>query len=127
MAEVMPPSANQVPITQPKLPILRQASNHQNHLPQVPHHRDRDNTTLLQNPVNPHMRSQATRIETFRARIGNYWPAHRVRATVNELAAAGFFFLGERDRVKCWYCNGGIQNWEYDDDPWIEHAKWFPK
>lgn len=28
--------------------------------------------------------------------------------------------------MKCWYCNGGLQNWEYDDLPWIEHAKWFP-
>ena len=33
---------------------------------------------------------------------------------------------GERDRAKCWYCNGGLQNWEYNDDPWIEHGKWFP-
>lgn len=37
-----------------------------------------------------------------------------------------FMFPGERDRVKCWYCNGGLQNWEYEDSPWIEHAKWFP-
>lgn len=35
-------------------------------------------------------------------------------------------FTGERDRVKCWYCNGGLQHWDYDDAPWVEHAKWFP-
>jgi len=35
-------------------------------------------------------------------------------------------YLGERDRVKCWYCNGGLQNWDPDDEPWTEHAKWFP-
>ena len=34
--------------------------------------------------------------------------------------------MGERDRAKCWYCNGGLQNWEPTDQPWIEHAKWFP-
>ena len=34
--------------------------------------------------------------------------------------------VGERDRVKCWYCNGGMQNWERNDIPWEEHAKWFP-
>ena len=39
---------------------------------------------------------------------------------------AGFYFLGERDRVKCWYCNGGLQNWEPLDELWSEHAKWFP-
>ena len=36
------------------------------------------------------------------------------------------FLVGERDRVKCWYCNGGLQNWERNDIPWEEHAKWFP-
>ena len=28
--------------------------------------------------------------------------------------------------MKCWYCNGGLQNWERDDDAWTEYAKWFP-
>ena len=73
-------------------------------------------------PVNQHMRGEDQRVETF----DQHWPATRVRATPREIAAAGFFFLGERDRVKCWYCNGGLQNWELDDEPWIEHAKWFP-
>ena len=45
----------------------------------------------------------------------------------DELAASNHFSsLGQRDRVKCWYCNGGLQNWERDDDAWTEHAKWFP-
>ena len=30
------------------------------------------------------------------------------------------------DYVKCFYCDGGLCNWELGDDPWIEHAKWFP-
>jgi hypothetical protein len=30
------------------------------------------------------------------------------------------------DYVKCFYCDGGLCNWEPGDDPWIEHAKWFP-
>ena len=33
---------------------------------------------------------------------------------------------GDRDRAKCWYCNGGLQNWEANDEPFTEHAKWFP-
>jgi len=33
---------------------------------------------------------------------------------------------GVRDRVKCFYCNGGLQNWRQNDDPWEEHAKWYP-
>ena len=62
------------------------------------------------------------RLETFDYR----WPSTRVRATPPQIAKAGFYFLGERDRVKCWYCNGGLQNWEPMDEPWREHAKWFP-
>ncbi|XP_077976728.1 uncharacterized protein LOC144432460 [Styela clava] len=73
-------------------------------------------------PSNPHMRNEVARQDTFDRR----WPVGRTAATPAEISQAGFFFLGERDRVKCWYCNGGFQNWEYDDMPWIEHAKWFP-
>ena len=42
------------------------------------------------------------------------------------MADAGFYYLGDSDRVKCGYCNGGLKNWERYDDPWMEHAKWFP-
>lgn len=34
--------------------------------------------------------------------------------------------VGTRDRVKCFYCNGGLQNWRQNDNPWEEHAKWYP-
>jgi len=31
------------------------------------------------------------------------------------------------DYVKCFYCGGGLRNWNHTDEPWIEHAKWFPR
>ena len=71
------------------------------------------------------MRSREMRIQTFLDHSST-WPAHRIRATPADIADAGMYYLGERDRVKCWYCNGGLQNWERDDLPWEEHAKWFP-
>ncbi|XP_076812281.1 baculoviral IAP repeat-containing protein 7-like [Clavelina lepadiformis] len=77
------------------------------------------------NPVNPHMRSESARINTFLDHLSS-WPAHRIRTSIQQIVKAGFFYLGDRDRVKCWYCNGGLQNWERDDDAWREHAKWFP-
>ncbi|XP_077974223.1 baculoviral IAP repeat-containing protein 7-like [Styela clava] len=77
-------------------------------------------------PVNPHMTSVVSRLESFKPRNGIRWPSERLRATIDQLVNAGFFYLGERDRVKCWYCNGGLQNWDYDDEPFEEHAKWFP-
>lgn len=38
-----------------------------------------------------------------------------------------FFFKGRNDDVKCFCCDGGLRCWESGDDPWIEHAKWFPR
>jgi len=73
-------------------------------------------------PSNPHMRSVQSRLATFRSG----WQASRVRTSPKQLAESGLFYLGDRDRMKCWYCNGGLQNWDYNDDPWFEHAKWFP-
>ena len=34
--------------------------------------------------------------------------------------------IGKGDQVLCFYCEGGLQNWEPNDDPWEEHAKHFP-
>lgn len=70
-------------------------------------------------PRRPSMSLTSTRIGTF---YHGWSPVH---ASVREIAAAGFFFLGDRDRVVCWYCNGGLQNWKFEDDPWHEHAKWY--
>lgn len=41
------------------------------------------------------------------------------------LAAAGFYYVKLGDHVRCFYCNGGLRNWEKEDDPWVEHAKYF--
>ena len=32
---------------------------------------------------------------------------------------------GIGDHVQCFYCDGGLKNWERDDVPWAEHARWF--
>lgn len=34
--------------------------------------------------------------------------------------------LGFQDCVRCFYCGGGLKNWEYGDSPWVEHARWYP-
>ena len=69
------------------------------------------------------MRKKLERLQTFK--VPNIWPYH-ILATHNKLAEASFFFyLGESDRVKCFHCNGELQNWKSDERPWEEHAKWF--
>ncbi|GLH01933.1 Apoptosis 1 inhibitor [Gryllus bimaculatus] len=34
---------------------------------------------------------------------------------------------GKSDKTVCFHCGGGLKDWEETDDPWVEHAKWFPK
>lgn len=35
-------------------------------------------------------------------------------------------FSGHDTIVRCFYCNGALKNWQPNDDPKIEHARWFP-
>jgi len=73
-----------------------------------------------QNPRNPGMVEPHQRRNTF-----NNWNKN-IKATVDELVEAGFLYLNEGDKLKCFYCNGGLQHWQYNEDPWFEHAKWYP-
>ncbi|KAL4225551.1 Protein DETOXIFICATION 47 [Mactra antiquata] len=34
--------------------------------------------------------------------------------------------MGYDDLVRCFSCDGGLRRWEPDDNPWIEHCRWFP-
>ncbi|XP_059150223.1 death-associated inhibitor of apoptosis 2-like isoform X2 [Physella acuta] len=54
------------------------------------------------------------------------WPrGHHL--TPEELASCGFYFAGYGDCARCFYCGGGLRNWEDEDDVWVEHARWFPR
>ena len=68
------------------------------------------------------MREVENRIQSF----SPYWQGEDSKTYIQALAQAGFYYLGARDRVTCWYCNGCLQNWELNQVPWYEHAKWFP-
>jgi len=67
------------------------------------------------------------RFNTLEARIRSFsqsWPP-QLRQRPQELAEAGFFHIGQGDRVKCFHCDGGLMNWQPEDDPWTEHARYF--
>ncbi|CAF1581939.1 unnamed protein product [Didymodactylos carnosus] len=42
------------------------------------------------------------------------------------MAAAGFYYLGKETCVCCYYCGNKLQNFEPRDDPFEEHACFFP-
>ena len=66
-------------------------------------------------PINPHMQCIADRLKTFH--FTENWLNKKIQATPFERADAGFYYLGNKDGVKCWYCNGGLQNRERFDLP----------
>ncbi|CAF4560159.1 unnamed protein product, partial [Rotaria magnacalcarata] len=53
------------------------------------------------------------------------WPIEDL-PPVDDLVRAGFFYTGTKTIVTCFYCNGSLQNWGPNDNPMIEHARWFP-
>ncbi|KAK3576487.1 hypothetical protein CHS0354_034159 [Potamilus streckersoni] len=45
-----------------------------------------------------------------------------------DLKTAGYDLVDRlQDIVRCFACDGGLKNWDPDDDPWVEHARWFPQ
>ena len=63
--------------------------------------------------------SMESRMRTF-----EHWP-QAMPQTARQLAYAGFFYLGRGDHVQCFFCDGGLKNWDPTDQPWIEHARFF--
>lgn len=64
----------------------------------------------------------------FEARVNSFkcWPKH-LKQKPKDLSDAGFYYEGSEDRVKCFFCDVGLNNWEDDDEPWSEHARWYPE
>ncbi|XP_062998827.1 baculoviral IAP repeat-containing protein 7 [Elgaria multicarinata webbii] len=80
-----------------------------------------EEATVDSQPECPDMETEGDRLTTFED-----WP-NFARVSPGPLARAGFFYTGEGDYVRCFYCDGALRNWERGDDPWVEHAKWFPR
>ncbi|XP_026530561.1 E3 ubiquitin-protein ligase XIAP isoform X3 [Notechis scutatus] len=85
---------------------------------------DRSSTTHWGSPLppppphNPSMADFAKRLQTFGA--WNY------SVSKERLAQAGFYSLGVADGVECFCCGGGLKEWKAGEDPWEEHARWYP-
>ncbi|XP_042883395.1 baculoviral IAP repeat-containing protein 3-like [Penaeus japonicus] len=63
---------------------------------------------------------------TIEKRLASFekWPDCLVQKP-QDLAEAGFYYDGVGDHVRCFQCCGGLCNWEKEDIPWNQHAKWY--
>ncbi|GIY19883.1 hypothetical protein CDAR_244562 [Caerostris darwini] len=52
------------------------------------------------------------------------WPL--IMLSPRQLSECGLFYTDKKDIVTCFYCGGSLGNWELNDDPWVEHEKYFP-
>ncbi|XP_063234033.1 baculoviral IAP repeat-containing protein 7-A-like [Bacillus rossius redtenbacheri] len=77
--------------------------------------------------IQPHRGPRQPRYATYESRLQSFrdWPSD-VTQRPEQLAQAGFYHTGESDKVRCFHCDGGLSRWDPADDPWAEHARWFP-
>lgn len=61
----------------------------------------------------------------MRRRTFSSWPKG-AGAGADPLAEAGFIYTGVGDWVQCFQCGGGIHTWRRGDDPWADHAHFYP-
>lgn len=96
---------------------------HHRHFPDCPFILDciQNHGLLCTTPIKyPDFASEAIRLQSYED-----WPV-QLKQKPKELAEAGLFYMKTGDRVTCFYCGGMLWNWESDDVPEEEHAKWFP-
>lgn len=71
-------------------------------------------------PDNTLFTSYSSRLKSFEK-----WPK-QMKPTGQELAHAGFYYLGSGDSVRCFHCRVQLYNWETKDHAIIEHKRLSP-
>lgn len=73
-------------------------------------------------PAPPKFKNFEDRLKSFN---NSGWSPDTQAQPLN-LAKAGFYFIGPKDRVKCGFCGGKLKTWRMDDSPVNEHVRHFP-
>lgn len=79
-----------------------------------------DTSSIPRSVLLPAYQQMQPRLDTFRN-----WP-ETAYVSAEELAEAGFIYLGSQDRVQCAFCKGVLRNWAPGDRAFVEHQKHFP-
>lgn len=66
--------------------------------------------------------SYENRLKTFHE---SEWKLNFI--TPNQMANAGFYYLGQQDRVRCMFCSTELDYWQQGDDPLVEHKRKSPQ
>lgn len=71
----------------------------------------------MRRAISPELTLVAARMATFAS-----WP-RRGLPNPRHLVIAGFYCMGIRDSVRCFYCGVTLKNWREDDDAWETHVR----
>ncbi|XP_059154553.1 baculoviral IAP repeat-containing protein 2-like isoform X2 [Physella acuta] len=77
-------------------------------------------TRAYSHPSNPAYITLKKRLESF-----TQWPSTHIHQPA-DLAAAGFFYAGYADCVRCYQCGLGLKSWKPGDDIHEQHKKFRP-
>lgn len=83
-------------------------------------HTRRSDTPSENSAVYPILSRFPVRLATFEKLN---WPPEHCDKIV-KLASIGFFYIGLRDRVRCFHCGLGLMQWEPGDDPREAHKRY---
>ena len=64
---------------------------------------------------------------TEQGRLDSFSDWKLASPTPNQLAAVGFYYTGDADRVRCFECKIEIRNWDASKCAFEQHKKWMPR
>ena len=60
------------------------------------------------------------------ARLASLQPFPKSHPSPHTAAHAGFYYTGTDDELKCFHCGGILDDWQEDDNVYLEHLIHFP-
>uniref|UniRef100_A0A1I8GNU2 WD_REPEATS_REGION domain-containing protein n=1 Tax=Macrostomum lignano TaxID=282301 RepID=A0A1I8GNU2_9PLAT len=79
---------------------------------------------LASSAASPAFLSREARRRSFER--DDVWRRRGGRQSPEDMVESGFFYLGEADHVKCFFCDFDLRDWDAGDVPEAEHAKFSP-